>query len=112
MIRHSAPYVQGNSLDLGRVEVCQARPVPARLLRRQRPRVKLNREAVGRPLFAYPYPFIEVDTRLKLDPMASGPDDDPRPLGVVLGHAKSVGAHERMFHIRRKPAARPAHAEI
>lgn len=111
MIRHSAPYVQGNSLDLGRVEVCQARPVPARLLRRQRPRVKLNREAVGRPLFAYPYPFIEVDTRLKLGAMASGPEG-ARPFGVVLGHAESVGAHERMFHIRCRSAARPAHAEI
>jgi hypothetical protein len=85
----------GNSLHLGLVKVCRARPTPARLLRHERPRVKLNRVAVGRPLFAYP--FIEVGVGLKLDPMASGPEDDPRPFGVVFGHAKSVGAHERMF---------------
>jgi hypothetical protein len=80
---------------------------PARLLRRQRPRVRLNREAVGRPLFAYP--FVEVDAGLELDPMVSGPDDYPRPVGVVFGHAKSVGAHERMFaylvRVRHWPCA-------
>jgi hypothetical protein len=59
------------------------------------PRVELHREPAGGPLLMRP--AVEVDALVKIDGLRLDAEDDPWPVGIVLGHGEAIRAHERMF---------------